>query len=69
MQSFHVGRCQRLGPLEQGAGAWVDRSHLALLVVRHCENSQGENLVDFGRVEQIARTLGSHLWMIVKDDG
>ena len=68
MEPGHVGRRQGLGAFEQGAGLLLDAAHLALLLVGHRQDAQGEDLVDLGAVEEVARALRCHHRVVVEND-
>ena len=46
-----------------------DCPHLALFLVGQRQDAQRQDLVDLGAVEQVARTLGRDLRVVVQDDG
>ncbi len=68
MEASHAGLRQRFGPDEQHAGAFVDSSRLAFFLVGHGKDAQGQEFIDLGRVEQIARAFGCHLGVIIEND-
>ena len=59
---------ERFGAFENSPGLLVHVAHLALLLVRHAHDAQGENFVDLGGVEKIARTFGGDLGIIIEND-
>jgi hypothetical protein len=63
-----LGR-HRVGPLEQRERARVGRRHFTLLRIRHGENAQRQDFVDFRAVKEVARTFRRDFRVIIKDDG
>src|SRR5579859_1981070 len=52
---------QRLGAIEQGAGALVQLAHGRLLGVGQGQDAQAQDFVDLGAVKQVAGRLGRDL--------
>src|SRR3984957_14649597 len=59
---------QGLGSLQNLPSALVAITHLAFFIFGQGQNSQSENLVDLGAIEQIARAFGCNLRVVVQDD-
>src|SRR5262249_36241012 len=57
---------QGLGALEQSASPGVCGKHLLLLLVRHGQDAQGQDLVDLHGVEEVTGTLRSNLRIVVQ---
>ena len=54
--------------VDDGRGAGVGPPGLGLLVVRQGEHPQGEDLVDLGRVAEVAHALRRDRRVVVEDD-
>src|SRR6202030_4464326 len=66
VKSGHLSCGQRFRSLKKSASTIVDGSHVALLVVRQGEDTQGKDFVDLGCVKEIARTFRCHFRIIVE---
>ena len=63
----HLGR-HVVEAVDDRGGARIGAAGLGLLVVGQRQHAQREDLVDLGRVEQVARALGRDRRVVVQDD-
>src|SRR5438270_1360772 len=59
---------ERLGPLEDLAGARIGGPHLGLLLVGQAEDVEDQELVDLAAVEQVSGALGGDARVVLEDD-
>ncbi len=69
MQFHEVSFRQRFGAFEDAAGKSVGVAHFPFFAVRHRLDAQGQQLVDFGSVEEIAGAFRREARVIVENDG
>ncbi len=68
MESRQIRRSELASPGKQASDALVGRRGLSLLEVGQRQDPKREDLVDLGRVEEIAGALGGDLRVVVEDD-
>ncbi len=68
MKLLKMFRRQHFGSFENPAGTLVAVPHFLLLGVGHGQDSQRQDLIDFGAVEKVAGTFGRNLRIVVEDD-
>src|SRR5262245_54639800 len=66
MQRSELFRRQVLRPLQQCPAALVEGGHGPFFFLGQRLNSQGEDLIDLGGIEQVTGTLWSELRIVVK---
>ncbi len=68
MKSKELIARERLRPFQECAGSCVHGGHRSFLVFGQRHDSEREDLVDLGAVEQVAGTLRGDLRIVIEDD-
>jgi hypothetical protein len=67
---LHALLCgQIFGAFEDLACAFVGEAHFSLFLVGHGQDTEGKDFIDFRAVEEITRTFGRDLGVVVENDG